>query len=292
MNTVSFIFPGICQGFRKGEAPSMNHSQENQHQLRDQLTDLMLILWAAVGLLAFILAQLRALNLGWTQRDLVQFLVVAGILGLVWFRRKIPTSIKAVSLIIMNLTIGIVGMVTLGMMAGGIFFFPMAAVMVALFYPPRAVAMFSGVTVGIIVLIAAGFCFGHLKLSPAISDLITDIPHWGVYIVSILFFFIITCTTILKYRRAMDQTHLSLRKERDKLKSAMDHIKLLGGLVPICAKCKKIRDDKGYWNKIETYIEKNSEIHFSHGLCPDCSQTLYGDEQWFIRLQEKKENDT
>jgi len=61
----------------------------------------------------------------------------------------------------------------------------------------------------------------------------------------------------------------------DGLQEALDKVNLLGGLLPICASCKKIRDDKGYWNQIETYIRDHSEAEFSHGICPDCAQKLY-----------------
>lgn len=49
----------------------------------------------------------------------------------------------------------------------------------------------------------------------------------------------------------------------------------LEGLIPICASCKKIRDDKGYWNRIEMYIEAHSEVEFTHDICPDCIERLY-----------------
>ncbi len=67
------------------------------------------------------------------------------------------------------------------------------------------------------------------------------------------------------------------------LQEALDNIKTLNGLLPICASCKKIRDDKGYWNQIETYIEHHSEALFSHSVCPDCAETLYSDTKWFKR---------
>ena len=51
----------------------------------------------------------------------------------------------------------------------------------------------------------------------------------------------------------------------------------LSGLVPICASCKKIRDDQGFWNQIETYLLDHSELRFSHGICPDCARSLYPD---------------
>ena len=77
---------------------------------------------------------------------------------------------------------------------------------------------------------------------------------------------------------------ISVRKqyehEREKLikelQDALAKVKKLSGLLPICASCKKIRDDKGYWNQIETYIREHSEAEFSHGICPDCGKELYG----------------
>ena len=61
------------------------------------------------------------------------------------------------------------------------------------------------------------------------------------------------------------------------LKTALDHIKQLQGMLPICSVCKNIRDDKGYWNRIESYISEHSEVKFSHGLCPDCARKIYPD---------------
>ena len=66
-----------------------------------------------------------------------------------------------------------------------------------------------------------------------------------------------------------------LQEESEKLKQALAKVKRLSGMLPICASCKKIRDDKGYWNQIEEYIESNSDAEFSHGLCPECARNLY-----------------
>jgi PAS domain-containing protein len=72
-----------------------------------------------------------------------------------------------------------------------------------------------------------------------------------------------------------------LEKERERLigelQGAIAKIRTLSGLLPICASCKKIRDDKGYWNQIETFIRDHSEAEFSHGICPDCARKLYPD---------------
>lgn len=59
------------------------------------------------------------------------------------------------------------------------------------------------------------------------------------------------------------------------LEKALGDVKLLSGLLPICASCKKIRDDKGYWKQIELYIRQHSEAEFSHFICPECVKKLY-----------------
>ena len=81
------------------------------------------------------------------------------------------------------------------------------------------------------------------------------------------------------------QMEISERKkietEREKLisdlKGALHEVKKLSGMLPICANCKKIRDDRGYWNQIEAYISTHSEAEFSHGICPECAKKLYPD---------------
>jgi C4-dicarboxylate-specific signal transduction histidine kinase len=59
------------------------------------------------------------------------------------------------------------------------------------------------------------------------------------------------------------------------LQQAIDRVKILRGLLPICSSCKKIRDDQGYWTQLETYIHQHSEADFTHGLCPDCAERLF-----------------
>ena len=68
---------------------------------------------------------------------------------------------------------------------------------------------------------------------------------------------------------------MELRRLNSELKVAMDNVKMLSGLLPICAKCKKIRNDKGYWEAVEDYIMDHSEAHLSHSVCPECLGSLY-----------------
>jgi hypothetical protein len=59
------------------------------------------------------------------------------------------------------------------------------------------------------------------------------------------------------------------------LKSAAEDIKTLSGILPICASCKKIRDDEGYWEQVEAYVSRHTDARFSHGICPDCMAKIY-----------------
>ncbi len=60
-----------------------------------------------------------------------------------------------------------------------------------------------------------------------------------------------------------------------RLQDALAKVRTLKGLLPICASCKKVRDDKGYWHQVEVYIRDRSEAEFSHGICPECEQRYY-----------------
>jgi len=74
---------------------------------------------------------------------------------------------------------------------------------------------------------------------------------------------------------ARKETEAELANTIKEMKQAFAEAKTLSGLLPICANCKKIRDDKGYWQQIEAYISKHSDADFSHGICPDCIKKLY-----------------
>ena len=75
-----------------------------------------------------------------------------------------------------------------------------------------------------------------------------------------------------RHRAEVERDHLI-----GELQKALAQVKQLSGLLPICASCKKIRDDQGDWRQIEGYIQSHSDAHFSHGLCPQCARKLYPD---------------
>lgn len=79
-----------------------------------------------------------------------------------------------------------------------------------------------------------------------------------------------------KYWQSINET---LNAAYVEMREALSNVKTLSGMLPICASCKKIRDDKGYWKQIEAYIRDHSEAEFSHGICPECAKKLYADHE-------------
>jgi hypothetical protein len=80
---------------------------------------------------------------------------------------------------------------------------------------------------------------------------------------------------------AVSKIHFLLNEERKiskELQDALDQVKTLSGLLPICAWCKKIRNDSGYWQQIEKYVEEHSDVQFSHGLCQECASKVLNEE--------------
>lgn len=78
-----------------------------------------------------------------------------------------------------------------------------------------------------------------------------------------------------------------LNDANDKLKDALGKVKVLGGLIPICASCKKIRDDKGYWTQLEQYLSEHTQADFTHGYCPHCQKKLLEEMEAYRREESR-----
>jgi len=119
--------------------------------------------------------------------------------------------------------------------------------------------------VGVLILYQTNTQYSHIVL--------LDLMLIVVLLIPILYFFV--------YRPLSIDMNIieSLNRERDRtideLNNALSEIKTLRGIIPICASCKKIRDDKEHWTQIEVYIKEHSDADFSHGICPDCAEKLY-----------------
>jgi len=133
----------------------------------------------------------------------------------------------------------------------------------SLFLLPVALASWSaGKTAGLFVSVAcAGLVLG-VDLRSGHQYTYAFISLWNAAIV--LSFFVVVASLVTNRRRLEEEQEAKLQK-------AVASVKTLRGLVPVCAWCKKIRDDRGYWNEVEAYVAAHSEADFTHGICPDCA---------------------
>jgi hypothetical protein len=97
------------------------------------------------------------------------------------------------------------------------------------------------------------------------------IRYWNAAIRLIAFLIIALAVAYIKRKLAREQ------QLNQQLSAALAEVKRLSGFLPICASCKKIRNDQGYWEQIETYIRNHSEAEFTHSLCPECVPKIYPD---------------
>jgi len=102
----------------------------------------------------------------------------------------------------------------------------------------------------------------------SLEKIIVILTLVGVFL-SLIIAFIATYSVIKAEKVLLD--------EKNKLQKALDEIKILRGIIPICSYCKQLRDDEGIWKRIEEYMHEHSEASFSHGICPDCMRKYYAE---------------
>ena len=141
------------------------------------------------------------------------------------------------------------------------------------------------------ILVWAAIRFGR-RIAATMSLLLSGIAIWGTLhgfgpfaqgtpnesLLLLQVFMSVTAVMALALAGVISQRK---RAEEDRgrlileLQDALEDVKILRGLLPICASCKKIRDNEGGWDHIENYIQKHSEAQFTHGICPECLERLY-----------------
>ncbi|MDN5279986.1 MAG: hypothetical protein PWR01_3951 [Clostridiales bacterium] len=254
-------------------------------RLRENLINNLLVTSALVGTWLFIIVQLRTMSIGWSERDLIQAICILTILFFAIYRKRFSTRIKAFFLVLSNLIAGLAGVLSFSFLAGGVFLIPVAAIVASLFFTGKEIVVFSTILVLFFITSAISFLFNFEKVIDFAKVLSENHFYFVSYFSCFVYFLIVTCMTIMNFRRVVKELideifHQSseIENKNEQLVVVQKTLKTLSGLLPICSSCKKIRDDKGYWNQLELYIKDHSEAEFSHGICPDCFKTLYTDD--------------
>ncbi len=129
--------------------------------------------------------------------------------------------------------------------------------------------------------------FDILEMIVAFSEHYENWEFDELITVSIFLMFAMVVFSIRRWQE-IQASKIELSEQNTKLQSAIKEIKQLKGIIPICASCKKIRNDTGFWEQLEEYVGHHSNAKFSHSMCPECLDKFYGNENWYIK---KKQND-
>lgn len=160
--------------------------------------------------------------------------------------------------------------------AGSSFFFLLMSLGVLLLPKPFPVFM-AAILITLTALLAVEYYFPDLLLGYANQE--QRFFDVGISLILCLIFNGMIIHSVfreyLRERRLKDELLVEAITAREEVEKAHMEIRILQGCLPICASCKKIRDEKGLWNQVEDYLSHRTDVNFSHGICPDCVQRLY-----------------
>lgn len=228
----------------------------------------------------------RALFTGWKLIYLIHLLLMVFIVGTWLLRGRLSFQTRAVIALVLMNVVALAGIATFGLLGSAWWWMFNSALVASLLFSRRAGFLHSVVGVGVVCL--AGICFinGWLTLDFDANAYVTHYSSWLTALLGTVMLTVFIFWTIGTYQEAtiellheVDRRRIQREELILQLQQAFDEIKTLRGLVPICAHCKKIRDEKGYWESVESFMRRHTEVEFTHSLCSPCGVELYG-EMW------------
>lgn len=262
---------------------------------QQNLINRMMIVWGIISLLAAVLIVIRIINFEYSVAEIIILFTNISFFMIAVFHNQLSNRIKIFSLITINTILGIVGLYIFGAPAASIFYLSISVTIMSLYSSKRGSIILIIILTLLITLIAFGFISNQIKPLINYDTQCRSLIYWIIYITGIISTLIISAVIIFNYRQSLWKLFSEVSTQRDELEvrnrelqASKNEIKVLRDLLPICAHCKKIRDEKGYWKQIEEYIEKHTDTQFSHSLCEECLEELYGNETWFKEIEEKK----
>jgi hypothetical protein len=253
----------------------------SHREVQQKLINKLILSFAIIAVPISSISFYRIVDIGFQALFIIHFIATIIMILLAIFRESLPYVTKVVSLIILFFIIGIASFINLGI-ASFYTELMMLAILIGIVFWGKIQALFIFITSSVVILIMAVSTTEGI-VSPTIN-IDTYALHLSSWISMLAGFVLISALTILlvgEIGYSLSDKINELQKKQKELQIAYDEIRKLEGIIPICTKCKKIRDSDGYWNQVESYIEQHSEAQFSHGICEQCAKELYGDDKWY-----------
>ncbi len=269
----------------------LRHAATADLYARQRLDEIRLLfldkIWRSLWLMAVIAVPIslsRYFYTGWQNVFAVHLAFLAIVTLAVVAHHRLPYNFRAVLIVVLLDLTALAGVFSFSLLGSAWWWLFLAGMLAGNFYSKR-IELYHH-TFGLLVMLAAAFAFisGNIKLSFDTNEYVTHLASWLTLLAGPVLFTILAFHAVRTSEEAnknlLDEIDLS-RKEKaslaQQLEQSLAEIKTLHGFIPICAHCKKIRDDKGYWDNVEAYVQAHSDAKFTHLLCPPCGEQLYGD---------------
>lgn len=251
--------------------PSSLKMEAIKRRFLESLTGVFLVL-AAVGLP---MSLSRVVDTGLHFNHLTHILMAMAVFALFLGRKRLNDKWLLSAILLMLTILSLSAFVQYGVVSAG-FYFAGASIFIA----AVSLGLWSGVICAgfyamAVSVIAYLWMSGHIVFPADVGEYILLPSVWATLAISFLIttaiFYVSAAGLFQGMRRLVDKVD----KQNRELEAALKEIKTLHGLLPICASCKKIRDDQGYWQQLEEYLGDHTQAEFTHGLCPECMKELY-----------------
>jgi hypothetical protein len=254
--------------------------ESNTHrEIQENLLNKLFLILGFIAIPALSFSLFRYFDIGWQLSFNAQIFVGSIVVLVAIYRKSIDYYVKAGFLVAICFIFAIFASLDLGL-SGFLVEYLMLAVFVGVIFLGRKQALFiyfGGATV--IFVIGILIVKGVISPNTNIDTYTKYFSSWLSTLTSYLFVTALVILVVGEIGHLLSDKIADLQKMNKALKTANAEIKKLQGILPICASCKKIRDDKGYWQQVEVYIRDHSDAKFSHGICPDCIQKLYPEQK-------------
>lgn len=248
-------------------------SNEEYHEIKNELINKLIFILGIVVIPAVFSSLIRFFQIGWQKVFLTHIFMIPALIILAIYRKKLSLFIKTIFLMSICLLLSILGLIDFGLGSFGIQFL-MLCLLLAVVFLEKKIAIWTYV-ICITIIAVIGVLFVEGIVAANLNAYNTYISVWVSAFIAFSVVLGLVVFLVGSINQTLNSKLIDLKRMYKNLQKAKDEIKTLRGIIPICSFCKKIRDDRGYWNQIEAYIQDHSEASFSHGLCKDCAKRHY-----------------
>jgi hypothetical protein len=229
----------------------------------------------------------RYFILGWLFAFNLYILSALAILVVAFKADTLPYAFKIAFLIFVFLGLAVSTGLNFGMVSFMAELLLLTVFLSVIFLPKKAAVAMCLVCGFICACCAVLSIMGVIPVVHGFERHVNSIPSWLSFFVTFLFMASLIILIAGDTGNLLAEKVKALEEKNAALIAANEEVSRLQGILPICTKCKKVRDDKGYWYQVESYVESHSDAKFSHSLCEACAEKMYAGEDWYPSLKSK-----